>query len=484
MRKLVVCCILLAGISCLYSCKKQEINHVTLPVSTKATIQSENFTWDDPSADYMPSNPANTVPKPWASGSTVIDANIVNDYHSADGWQLIYNTFSVNKAVVSNAGMPWFFAIYNPYKGIVRFYLWQPATTIYSNYVNHGLAVYGNIPSTMLNFEAGDVVDATAHASTISKVYQISSLNSSTGTWFAFQYELAYDAVVGQYNFPDFGIAWNGQFINVTQLSINGTQTGTLKGTITEPSSFNLGGTLVQGAIEAFGASDVVGLPDAYQSAVSGALGNTINGFFNGILGGSSPTTQDVDLKMNTQISLTGTLVNSGGLMNQQLVLPGQPNSQSVIGLAPFGTNNNIMGVFNLSARPTVKVTTTYATAPGGGNAPTTQNSFSLPANPYSLVVNPYVAGIASVYVAGVDIMIPNSLATSPVFGKLRNGMVAETIGTSTYYRVTSPSNYIWGYDDLTQGTVVLRLTLVVTPTNTSIQPVTIVKSFLANIVN
>lgn len=339
-------------------CKKDTAKYVAAETSPgkDGPIAPYVFAWDDPSTTYMPSTPANQIPMPWNGGTTAIDPNIVSDYKSSDGWQLVYNTFSPTTPATGSA-TPYFFALYNVYRGLLRFYLWQPPTAVATTYVNHGLSLYTTgTSSSMLNFDAVDVSEPNTNQSTFTEVaYQQASANG--GTWYAFQYEIAYDPNIPQTTFPNFGLTWSSQYVSVTSLSATGSNTGTLTGDINLPNQNTIAtvlGQVIGGALEVFGVAATGG---AFQAAIGNALGNTISGFFSAIAGGNSNNTAEVDLSINSTITLTGSLVSSGGLENVKLPIPAQSNSQTADGNIPYF--NNIMGVFNISNRPTIHESTT-----------------------------------------------------------------------------------------------------------------------------
>ncbi len=499
--------ILLSLTTFFVSCKKESLNQsVSITGQTRATVQSYPFTWDD-ITDYVPSSPANILYKPWASGSTKLDPNIVGDYLSKDGWVLIYCSFSPTTPITATPLQPLFFTLYNKYRGLLRYYLYQPATTVYSSYTNYGLALYGNQTSSMLNFDGQDIVDPTINISSVQKVYNVGTINSATGTWFAFQHEIAYDASVANYPFnppgvnagPSFGINWNAQFINVASLKIDGSLVGSLNGTITETGgSFNFLNAAIQGAVEAYGASDLVSgfIVSGEQSAIGNALGNTINGFFNAILPTTHNTVQNVDLKLNATINLSGSIVQGGGMVNQVYVLPGQPNSQTCTGLAPRPENNSLMGVFNLIKRPTVHVTSTKL------SPPPTVPQWDWPASFYYLntftldpsatvingpvfVVNPALtnAGV-SVQISKAEILLENAYHNDEFF---KVNPVLENIGNVTVANVTynnTADGIQWIYNTQSDGggPALVRYTILVTSPSGSVSE--IVKTFVANSVS
>ncbi|HEX8349075.1 MAG TPA: hypothetical protein VF598_03870 [Hymenobacter sp.] len=345
---------------------------------------------------------------PWNSGTTSIDPSIVSDYKKRDGWELVYNTFSPSTQL-NDPSYTYYFALYNKYRGQLRFYLWQSASSVATSYVNNGLSLYGGQTSSMLNYNATDLVDPSMNQAGFSQVLN-QQINASGGTWFVMQYEIAYDANVANSTFPLVGLTWVSNWIGVSTLKLNGTQTGTIKGTIGNPNQpeFNLNSYLTS----FFQKGVITLLGGAAGSAYSGILGATtitaltnardglVKGFFSGIVGGvtggNTSTAQPITLNMSTKIELSGTAVSNGGLENMKLILPGQTNSQTADGFTP--AYNSVMGVFNISEKPIVRLTQTqYTTGPwedpeyGIYTENQQEDSYTLDDNSYSLIWNPAI---------------------------------------------------------------------------------------------
>jgi hypothetical protein len=347
------------------------------------------FDWE--TSTYMPSpTPGNQVQMPWNSGTTAIDPNIVSDYKKVDGWEMVWNTFSPT-TTLNDPSYTYFFALYNKYRGILRFYLWQSASGIATSYINHGLSLYTtSTTSPMLNFNAKDLVDPTTNQTAFSQVLN-QQVNASGGTWFAFQYEVAYDPNISNTSFPNFGLTWNPRWASVSSITLNGTQTGTIAGYLGNPDApgFNFGSLLTQGTVTLFGGlnySQMLGIldganqPPPYATALTNALGGIVKGYMNAVLGGGSSGAQPINLVMNTKINLSGSLVTNGGLTNMKLVMPGQANSQTADGNTP--AYNNIMGLFNVVGKPQIRIGQDYwyywTTEPNDGVTPCMEAGYNV----------------------------------------------------------------------------------------------------------
>lgn len=87
------------------------------------SVVTPDFDWEN--ADWMPT-PAGyaRIPVPWigaGSLSSFYETDILNDYKSFDGWEMLYNAFSSEASSIVNNP---FFVLYNKYRGTMRIYLY------------------------------------------------------------------------------------------------------------------------------------------------------------------------------------------------------------------------------------------------------------------------------------------------------------------------------------------------------------------------
>lgn len=462
------------------------------PSENKAPIPPFPFAWE--TADYMPTPPGISIQVPWASGANqMFSPDIAYDFLQVDGWELVYNTFNMT-ALTS----PSFFALYNKYRGLLRFYIWlPPGSPAPSTYINSGLNLSGSGTSSMLNYIAQDAVDINVNQRDNVKAegYQL----QATGGWYATQYEICYDPTISGISYQDLNMVWNTQSINLTNIELFGTQTGTLKGTISQPATgFNISASglptsLAQGALHATGlgiwnnnSASALGLPqniyDAIKSGLTSGLSGVVKNLLSGIFGGSSGSTQQVNLTLNTQIRLQGSLTNNSGLGMPTLVIPGSLNSQSAPGFIPG--YNSPMGIFNISAKPTVSVSTTVQTIQAGMYSVLLQFSSTLSINSgsFQTLFNPALLANASIQNFKQELVLLNP---SPPYST--NG-VLETIGNRTAY--TGVTSYVQRFTfsissqgnfqlNPTFGTLAVRFSFDVVPNNPNVPPSKIVKTFL-----
>jgi len=359
--KIAIVAIMLSAV--LVSCKKESsplIEPATLKISNKmAVIPTHVFDWE--TTDYMPT-PVGLPPilVPWASGSNQLFSDeIAFDYKKADGWNLVYNTFSPTQVTSPN-----FFALYNKYTGMLRFYLYIPPGNINaSSYLSDGLNVSGSFSSSLMNF-TNEIVDRDNVVTSLARIqnYQI----QSTGAWYACQYEMAYDPNISNANPQNLNFIWNTSSTNISNVNLNGESSGTLTGTIgvESPGGFNLGNLLGQGANAALyfaglkAINGVTGLnsevKDAIKDGAKSGLSGAVKGFLSAILGGSPSVPQVVNLTLKTKSTITGTITNSSGIASPTLAIPGASTQNNTVGYLPF--YNNPLGVFYLKEKPKVYI--------------------------------------------------------------------------------------------------------------------------------
>ncbi len=439
---------------------------------------------------------------PWQSQSgSYIDAALISDFKSHDGWDLVYDTFNPNviPTAQSQPAGGLYFALYNRYRGLIRYYLYIPPGLFgNSSNIEHGLQLYSDnaTNSNMLNFDGVDIVDAANNTNAFTKTNNTGV--AVGGGWYAMQYQLAYDPNFPNTSYPHLGFTWNSRTVNISQINLAGTQQGTIGGNITQPSSgFNWAGTLINGIL---GAAEVYGTAglgflgtmgtDLKSAATGGAAGN-ITGFFSGIFGGSSGNNQEVDLTMNTTISLNGTLTSSQPLVPNSLVFPGQ-NIANTVG-APTPLISYPLGLFNLTGRPTVNLHTTISTVyvdQGGGQ--------SIPYNQFANLYTVNSATFNNLFIKNLSVFNsdPNlgatiqNLTTQVVVLNPDTGYQYQAYGRQenfgNYSAVTGSSvtlQYTNEHGQPINDNVAVRVSFNVVPNNGAPSSL-IVKTFLANLVN
>ncbi len=478
--KLALCSAMLLSLA---NCTKKEdfVSPSIGGISSRQDMQTPPLDWEHIS--FVPGNSNTPVQVPWGGGnSNSISNAILFDYKSVDGWTLVANTFTANTTPDNQ-----YFVLYNKYRGIFRMYYYRPAnaTTIYSTNLINTLSTagagssYRNSP--ILNFANQDIVDPQTNAGFATTTQPIMT---TSATWYAFEYELAYDRNLSTQNYQNFFFRWPISALQVTQLSVNGKIQGDITGKMSLP-DVNLsvtggtqninsrGGTqVINGADEAdkllasLGKAAVDGIKQGITNGISGV----ISGFLGGIFGSDSG--QPVSLKVNEDISLTGTLTSTAGLGSLSLNVPGVDQTGSV-GYDPAYTKTP--GVFYMVKRLTY--TQTKYVAGDGIHVPT--NTFfvapDITSNEASscLVFNPEVLAIADIENMHEEII------AAPNGGTNASG-ITEIIGTNSQGPITYLTGTGLQADNIAPAVVGIRFSFDVVPKNPAAKRVRIVKTFAA----
>jgi len=487
--------LLVALLLILASCsKKNEDIRLEVSNTKNAPIAAHPFDWE--TATYMPTNPANVVPVPWQGPVGGIDGDIANDYHSTEGWELVYNTFNPNVSPYVGQLPPGglYFALYNKFRGLLRFYLYIPeGTATPTSSIAHGLSLYpqGILTSSSLNFGTGDVIDIDVNNSSILKTS--SQQLNLMGNWIAAQYEIAYDPNLQNTSFPNLGLQWTARTLNITDISLKGTQVGTVSGTVSTPASgFNLESlvsNLAKGQMQLSGMSEINRLKakapagsslstllNSLSSTVTGFLNGNVSGVFSAIFG-KNGSSQRVNLDLNTEIVVTGTAINSVGITNPFFVISGQSNATTANGLIP--AYNVPLGVFNLTAKPEISYTfhRERSGSPRTGFEVVTEiRNIQKPTSLAHLIVyNPAIINstVASAEVIKEDLIFIPAGITADIRGS--GGAQIEMINNNRVF--INPMGFNFGPVAQTFR-VAWRYTIKITPKNGS-PAVNIVKTFL-----
>ncbi|QEM12024.1 hypothetical protein [Mucilaginibacter rubeus] len=359
--------LILIAIVLLNSCKKNPVEDLkkfdnnsskkTLGVNA---ITPYNFNWEV--GDYMPAPTGTSILKPWASGSNQsFPLLYATDIKATDGWQLVYNTFNTTQLTP-----PLYFVLYNRYRGVLRAYFYlSPITPIPSSNIIHTLVQRAANNAHVLSYSAANAVDLNATSNTTSLAQPFKT--TATGTWYAAEFEMAYDPNVGTKDAGSNLMSWEVNSINVSNLTLNGTSQGSITGTIAQPAPPSPGmfGSLLSGALEVGGLAALgpikegatsllkSALHDALKSGLSGSVKNVSNGIFGGVAGADS-TRQYVHLTTNTTYTFTGASTDVYSLANMSMIIPGSKNQESTTGYVPLYPSP--LGLMTLSAAPTAQL--------------------------------------------------------------------------------------------------------------------------------
>lgn len=432
------------------SCKKEK--ELTQPSGSFPKKNIGNFgissltpyplDWEN--IDYMPTPPGMAaVLVPWASGaSRQFAPELANDYSASSGWTLVYNTF--NTTITHDN---WYFILYNKYTGMIRMYYYIPSNANYitSSNLIYKLATEGSYASSspILNFADQQFVDIGTNSSFATTIQQWQVARS---TWYVLQYELAYDQNMYAQSFTSFNFLWPIRSSSITNVAINGTITGTLKGNITTPGSdftiapsFTLNGDNNSSSVTINGSSDAEKLKpslgitlfnkikDALLSGAQGIVKNILSGIFK--RSSSTPPVENTNLKIDAKVSLTGTLTSDFLLTSAAFSIPGY-NQTNTTGFAPL--YNQPLGVFYLSAKPAVDISVQYVPTDTRSNRLYT---CTVDDNSFNFIFNPTVLAIADIENITKEILVDDSILD---YGGVISGGEAETpIAGRSLYLIT-----------------------------------------------
>lgn len=311
----------------------------------------EEFNWE--SLDFVPS-PAGQVqvPMPWNPIAKVAFSNdIADDYHKANGWTLYYSTFSsaFRQATI-------LFALYNRYTGIIRLYFYNfndfdEIVGEYSLFIN---TIFSGGPyaneSHLLNFADQRIVDLDA-MSDLGITFEASPL--AANTWYAFEYEIAYDKNLYAKTNDDINIGFNygmgrasnpeifGKLANVVSTKFTIADAGYTYGESYDgPVSL-----IVQGSQDLNALNNPLSERD-YESLDQAFQYNDYDAVLNGIV--SSDKNGNIKWPARAKVFLNPTSLGLGGV---SFSVSGADNSQ-IQGLGVF--YNRAPGVFYLARKPEV----------------------------------------------------------------------------------------------------------------------------------
>lgn len=461
---------------------KQETNVLQKNNLSNARVATTYLDWEN--IDFMPTPVGyERIYAPWSSlASTKINSNIKYDYHSFDGWSLVYNTFNT-----TNIEPHWFFILYNKFRGIVRMYYYVPSTKSFtaSTYIANSLTVAGtsSASSPMLNFHNQEIVDFNVKPTTASNQ---DPFMVGPGTWYASEYEVAYDNTIASQNYLTQYLRWEIKGDQISELKVNGSVdlSGTMDGSVgtsgfnlTVSPNFNFSSTNYgKGAIIYKGSNDassgttnkigqalISAITSGLKSGTASGVQSVIKGIFSGVIGNSEKYT---NINLSGTISLKGTISSNFLVASPDMAIPGSDQSQTV-GFTPY--YNDPMGLFYISAKPSVVRQKKYV-------SPYTWTVYTLNPNSFNLIFNPTLSSFATISNVKKEIILGDAVSET---GFLQVGGPADLIefGNRKLYEA---DNIIWfktadGVQTL--NTIWVRVTFDIIPSNGS-QTIHIVKTF------
>lgn len=345
------------------------------------SIEQPEFDWEN--ADYMPTPPGMTpVPTPWTGQGSLVgtyDLDIIRDRKKSEGWCMLYNSFTTDpKAYQPNA----FFVLYNKYRGIMRIFYYVTDSFIQtSSNVIANLSIISSHPTRMFNYTDKEIVDGRSGRSSLQHIQPKpfdGSMPVASHRWYMTQYELAYDPNINSIPYDQIAFNFNLNFIDISNITLNGTGVSELKGTIGEQSQgefshafnstlraggkavlSNIGYSLLKKGVDKNG-KNVFGLNDKTYSTILKNIGNVASksiggvwsagvGLFNSILFGTETSPTPLYATINTELKAEGMLSQKGSFpaMPITFYMPGTNIPSNAPGRIP--KYNKPLGVFNIN---------------------------------------------------------------------------------------------------------------------------------------
>lgn len=388
--------------------------------TTTMGLPAPDLDWDNLNVfDYGPNE---TIAAPWAGGiGRSFPTDYLNDYKKTDGWELYYNSF--NK--IKKAQEP-FFVLYNKYRGIMRlYYFLAPQSAVSTDHVTFQLSLKGTLNnSSILNFEQSEVNNLSVSPTSISKVQN--ELVVQSGSWYAEEFELSYDPILKQQSYVANQLQWTMYSTSVDKISLQGTEKGTIDGTIQIPQpTQSLFGQLLKGAMsvglgglgtlatgskiatsffsKSLGPLKLSHIKDGVEEAGKGALKDGGKSIFNAVLGaikgnngGPSFSEQKINLKINTDITLTGNIQHSPiGMFNPVIFIS---NTQGLSDTAPDYIPNytKSLGLFRITGTPNVSQIISQTKTEGNPREYFSNNAVTLDKTSFVLEFNPDIFNTSS----------------------------------------------------------------------------------------
>jgi hypothetical protein len=372
-------------------------------VASAGPLFTQDWDWEAVNeVQYKHNGVVKTVLLPWVPGAaTDIPLDIALDHKKVDGWVLLYNFMDGDlrdlhgqPAVIDYPNA--FFALYNKYRGIIRFFYFHKKETTYSDFTYGLMMETPSGETTLLNF-AKDFAESDEALLRYPSLQRANIAKFGTSGpilehWHHFDVELAYDPKIAKKSYADVNIRWLGRGTDTQDLKLDGKIEGTILGTIDMAGSntnlLNIGSlTFNTGRVDNFNtsininqtgtASDKVNakaqkqqdnvLKTELQKLAKQLLQKGLNGvvnyatskltkIFNSFIGGSdnndNTPTDNVNLKLEASINLTGTMKLEQPVLEQTLKVPGTQYTDTDGLVVPF--YDLPLGALTISATPEV----------------------------------------------------------------------------------------------------------------------------------
>lgn len=375
----------------------EEIANTNDPSQPVITIPADNtlqptrslfdFEFDWEHAQNMPAQPGKPViPVPWSDQAIRnYDPGLRYDFKKSDGWELVNNNYSDS--------ITWdrsFFILYNKFRGLLRYYCYNPVPGSPSldghrSLVNE-IELEGK-SSPIFNYADQFIVDINSNSRSASL---IEPWAISQGGWYISQFEMAYDRNIAGYNYSQIGLSWSMAFAK-TELLLNNIpaankmiflQKPGLRFTTTPGSS--TAGNMQVHVKSVNGFNELAGIfPGAVvdkllQTVYDSTAGNKLNATLVRGLG-------IADCKLDVTALFKQDYGLGGLVLGLSFVIPGMDHSKTIGGGPLF---NEPMGVFYLASKPVIR----HSNSTGS-----LTEQYTLDVSSVEYVINPFIQKYADV---------------------------------------------------------------------------------------
>jgi hypothetical protein len=313
--------------------------------------EQEKFDWENIEYLPVPFYAKTSVPVPWSDKSKrAFSDDIRYDIKKSDGWELY----------LSNVSSQMYYAVpsltlYNKYRGILRYYYlncyktngFQDYNILYSVIGTH------NPISPLLNFAQQKIIDLNKNSNYCTT---IEPQQLSDSTWYAVEYELAYDKNIYKQSSSTLQLYCSFSMLKAYALSLNGIRTSKLNAKIRFSDVNMEWGYSYSGDVSLilYGKNDLNQVKDALSISDLTSLNQTMNQqSFDDVLNGTMNNNACGDIQWNANLIFAYSL-SGVGILTDSFYVSGADNS-SKQGLCPFYTK--ALGVFYLNKKPTYTAT-------------------------------------------------------------------------------------------------------------------------------
>ena len=309
------------------------------------------FDWEN--LEYLPLPPSekNNIPMPWSNqAKTSFSIDILHDYKKQDGWVLYQATLRE----------PHSFMLYNKYRGILRYYYYliggdMPHLKQY-NLLNHKMVTLGSHAdySPILNFAHQNLIDIDKNSTHCTTIEQ-KALSDST--WYAWEYELAFDKEIYKQDHSTFNLAFAYKMLEKkTNLTINGKTLNDLNarvrladGNYDRGESYNGPANFI-----IYGKKDIKEMTDLLATSDLSLLNKIYNQqSFKNILNGVISHNNSGQIQWNTNINISTWRTVVGLPGGSETFIVSGANNTEMVGRGVF--YDKPLGIFYLNEKPKIK---------------------------------------------------------------------------------------------------------------------------------